>query len=157
MSFFLKMFGLASPPAPASAKPPAPAKPPASAKPTTGAALEAGLPPAAPAGSPVERKILGAVDGFRAPGSLSGWAMDQTNPSAPLPIEVLLDGQQIAAGVTSFGRPDLWKADNTAGFGIDTGRSIDPEHIVQKKIEIRAGGVPIAIWSGLTDRLKVQA
>ena len=158
MSFFLKMFGLTSPP------------PAASAMPTTDAALEAELPPEipstvvgageqppAPAELPVERKILGAVDGFRPPGSFTGWALDQTNPGVPLPIQVLLDGQEIAAGVTSFARPDLWKAENKAGFGIDTGRSIDPEQIVQKKIEIRAGGAPIAIWSGLMDRLKVQA
>ncbi len=172
MSFVLSLFGLSSPPP---AKPKTDVAPPVQVPevvPEADAASQAELQPESaplPLGTsetptdaaevPVARKIDGAVDGFKQPGTFSGWALDLTNVSTPLVIQVLLDGEQIAAGATSFARPDLTgeAEGNTAGFRIDTDRNIDPEQIVQGRIEIHADGQPIGIWAGLIDMLKTPS
>ncbi len=67
----------------------------------------------------------------------------------------MLDGKQIAAGVTSLQRPDIsTEVVNTAGFWIDADRSVDPEQIVRGNIEILADGQLLAVWETLITKLK---
>lgn len=165
MSFLLNLFGLASPSRPSSATPKVEAITPAQV-PEPDAASRAqpkpealptpfgiGDTPTAAEPAPTQHDIRGALDNFQAPGSLSGWALDATNPTNLLNIQVLLDGQQIAAGVTSFGRSDLRETGNTAGFRIDTEKNVDKDQIVGGRIKILADGQPISIWTGLINKL----
>ena len=168
MSFVLSLFGLSSPPRPPAAKPTTDAVAPVQVSDVATehtASREAEARPEkvllAPdaAEVPIARKIIGGVDGFKVPGMFSGWALDETDPSNPVVVQVLLDGQQIAEGVTSFRRPDFTgnRAENTAGFRIVSDQVIDPEQIVEGKIEVRADGQPIGFWPVLIERLKIQS
>ncbi len=143
MSFFLNLFGLASPPSSSRL----------TEKPIADAPTENA--PATTPESSSAREIRGYVDGFQPPNVLNGWALDDTNPTASLVIEVLVGGQVIATGRTSFRRPDLnWAPDNTAGYWIDTQKIIDPAAFLEEKIEVRADGQPLIIGQHIIENLK---
>ena len=164
MSFFLNLFGLSSPPKRPSDKPATDAAPPDdSASPTQvhpeGTAPSPGAidaPVAAPE-VPIAKKIHGFVDVFQPPGVVIGWALDDANPNAPLAIRVLVSGQEIAAGVTTFQRPDLkWAPDNTAGYRIDTHSSIDPKQFLNGSVQVLADSYSLVIGRHLIELLKTE-
>lgn len=87
-------------------------------------------------------RLLGAIDG-RDGTSIEGWVMLDRQPSVKFPVELVLDGKVIAAGIADRPRADLRKAglgDGACSFRIAIPPGLSRESV--DSIEVRiAGGI----------------
>jgi tetratricopeptide (TPR) repeat protein len=100
------------------------------------------------------RRIRGHVDGFKAPGSFFGWALDASRHEAPVTVELRLLGEPLATCRTSFSREDLLSApNNRAGFNLVSRIPIAPLDLLEGRLEVAADGDVIPFSAGISERL----
>jgi len=106
----------------------------------------------------IRRRIAGQAPRMSAPGviaghveqladgMLEGWVMDRANPTAPVELEVLVDGETVATVLANRYRPDLDRADIAGGrCGFSVAMPASAEHLAQVEVRRASDGGQVAM------------